>query len=105
VFLTGIGSSYYHLHPDNRTLVWDRLPMILTPVILWLFKSGPDGNLFYWGVIAAYALSKAAEYFDAGLYDLFGAVSGHTLKHSIGAVAPYLFYRALRQKEKIIRAA
>jgi hypothetical protein len=21
------GSSYYHLHPDNETLVWDRLPM------------------------------------------------------------------------------
>jgi hypothetical protein len=22
-----IGSSYYHLHPDNATLFWDRLPM------------------------------------------------------------------------------
>jgi len=47
VFLTGIGASYYHLQPDNRTLVWDRLPMILIPVILWLFKSGLGGNLFY----------------------------------------------------------
>jgi len=104
VFLTGIGASYYHLYPDNRTLVWDRLPMILTPVILWLFKSGLGGNLFYWGMIAAYALAKAAEYFDAGLYELVGAVSGHTLKHLLAAVAPYLFYRALRQREKIIRA-
>lgn len=25
--LTCAGSSYYHLHPDNDTLVWDRLPM------------------------------------------------------------------------------
>jgi hypothetical protein len=25
--LTCVGSSYYHLHPDNDTLVWDRLPM------------------------------------------------------------------------------
>src|SRR5579872_3801981 len=25
--LTFAGSSYYHLHPDNETLVWDRLPM------------------------------------------------------------------------------
>lgn len=29
VALTFIGSSYYHLHPDNARLVWDRLPMTL----------------------------------------------------------------------------
>jgi hypothetical protein len=23
----GVGSTYYHLHPDNARLVWDRLPM------------------------------------------------------------------------------
>lgn len=27
--LTGIGSAYYHLAPDNPRLVWDRLPMTL----------------------------------------------------------------------------
>ena len=27
--LTAIGSSYYHLAPDNARLVWDRLPMTL----------------------------------------------------------------------------
>ncbi len=27
VFLTGFGSAYYHLQPDNQTLLWDRLPM------------------------------------------------------------------------------
>jgi len=27
VFLVGIGSVYYHLTPENQTLVWDRLPM------------------------------------------------------------------------------
>ena len=29
VFLVGIGSSYYHLNPNNATLVWDRLPMTI----------------------------------------------------------------------------
>lgn len=29
IFLTGIGSSFYHLHPDNDSLVWDRLPMTI----------------------------------------------------------------------------
>jgi Ceramidase len=29
IFLTGIGSAYYHYAPDNNTLVFDRLPMVL----------------------------------------------------------------------------
>lgn len=29
IFLTGIGSAYYHYAPDNETLVWDRLPMTI----------------------------------------------------------------------------
>ena len=27
--LTGIGSAYYHLNPNNDTLLWDRLPMTI----------------------------------------------------------------------------
>src|SRR5215813_6215925 len=30
VFLTGIGSSYYHWDPKDDTLFWDRLPMTLS---------------------------------------------------------------------------
>jgi Ceramidase len=30
VFLTGIGSSYYHWDPNDSTLFWDRLPMTLS---------------------------------------------------------------------------
>ncbi len=29
LFLTGLGSGYYHLAPDNQRLMWDRLPMTL----------------------------------------------------------------------------
>lgn len=29
VLLVGLGSSYYHLNPNNSTLVWDRLPMTI----------------------------------------------------------------------------
>ncbi|HTV58129.1 MAG TPA: alkaline phytoceramidase [Verrucomicrobiae bacterium] len=29
VTLTAFGSAYYHWHPDDRTLVWDRLPMAI----------------------------------------------------------------------------
>jgi hypothetical protein len=37
VLLTGFGSSYYHLAPDNDRLVWDRLPMTLA--FMGLFAS------------------------------------------------------------------
>ena len=29
LFLTAFGSAYYHLHPTNATLLWDRLPMTI----------------------------------------------------------------------------
>jgi len=30
IFLTGFGSSYYHLNPNDNTLFWDRLPMTIS---------------------------------------------------------------------------
>lgn len=30
VSMTGVGSGYYHLSPDNDRLVWDRLPMTIS---------------------------------------------------------------------------
>ena len=29
LLLTGLGSGYYHLAPDNQRLIWDRLPMTI----------------------------------------------------------------------------
>lgn len=29
ILLTAFGSVWYHLHPDNNTMVWDRLPMTI----------------------------------------------------------------------------
>ncbi len=29
IFLTGVGSAYFHYAPSNETLVWDRLPMTI----------------------------------------------------------------------------
>jgi hypothetical protein len=29
VLVTGFGSTYFHWHPDNDMLVWDRIPMML----------------------------------------------------------------------------
>jgi len=68
VALTGLGSAYYHLAPDNSRLVWDRLPMataftaILAAIIAerispmaGLWSLGPlvaagIGSVVYWHV-------------------------------------------------------
>lgn len=43
--LTGVGSSYYHLAPDNARLVWDRLPMTLVFMSLVAALIGERINL------------------------------------------------------------
>ena len=57
VFLTGIGSSYYHWNPSDGTLFWDRLPMTLSfAAILALVVeervSPPAGAILLWPALA-----------------------------------------------------
>lgn len=35
IAMVGLGSAYYHLWPDNNTLVWDRLPMTIAFMALF----------------------------------------------------------------------
>ena len=56
--LIGMGSSWYHLQPDNDTLVWDRLPMTLTFMALFSAILGENisvraGRISLWPLLAA----------------------------------------------------
>lgn len=56
VSLVAFGSGYYHLSPDNTTLVWDRLPMTfafmaLFSIIIGEFISSRVGKLALWPLI------------------------------------------------------
>ncbi len=156
VILVCFGSSYYHYNPDNRTLVWDRLPMaisfmalfslilhervlsnsktftlipllligaasvlywdwtetqergdlrfyalvqflpiILIPLILWLYPQRYfRGNYLLWAFVF-YFLAKILEHFDAIIYQSFGQISGHSLKHMSAAIAVLLILHAI----------
>lgn len=50
LILTAIGSSYYHLAPDNARLVWDRLPMtiIFMSYVAALISERIDVRLGLW---------------------------------------------------------
>jgi hypothetical protein len=52
VFFTGIslvafGSGYYHLNPNNNTLIWDRLPMTIAFMALFSLIIGQFSNKRY----------------------------------------------------------
>ncbi len=53
VFLTGFGSAWYHLAPDDARLVWDRLPMTLAFMGLFTVVLIDQFQLGRWIVVAA----------------------------------------------------
>jgi Ceramidase len=57
VFLTGIGSSYYHWDPNDDTLFWDRLPMTLgfAAVLVLVVEERVNarlGAILFWPTLA-----------------------------------------------------
>jgi len=86
-------------HGDLRAYVLVQfLPVLLIPLILWLFESKLNNDRYIWGIIGAYAASKLMELFDAGLYGAFGLISGHSLKHLTAAFGALIFYWALKER-------
>jgi hypothetical protein len=75
-------------------------PVILLPVVLWLF---PDyryvpSRYIAW-VFAWYGLSKVLEHFDARVFELLGyTISGHTLKHLAAAASAFVVLRMLSSR-------
>ena len=57
IFLTGFGSSYFHLNPNDATLFWDRLPMTLcfAAILAVVIEERVDvraGSLMLWPLLA-----------------------------------------------------
>jgi len=62
ILLTGFGSSYYHLAPDDGTLFWDRLPMTIGFMALLAAALGErfgkaTGDLALWPLLTFGAAS------------------------------------------------
>ncbi|MDM3871892.1 hypothetical protein QSV34_11070 [Porticoccus sp. W117] len=74
------------------------LPMMLIPLILWLFPGRYRDVRHYVALVGCYALSKACEHWDDAIYQLLGSVSGHSIKHLAAAAGVFLFLRGLKQR-------
>ncbi|HSZ72510.1 MAG TPA: ceramidase domain-containing protein [Cytophagaceae bacterium] len=93
--LIGIASVYYweytelHGHGDLRAYaIVQFLPMLLIPLILWLFHQThlPSRNII--PIFLCYAIAKSCEYFDEEIFYL-SVISGHTIKHLFASVSTY----------------
>lgn len=72
------------------------LPMIMLPLLL-LGRAGFSKARWYWLAVACYAVAKACEVWDEGLFQLTaGSISGHTLKHLWSGLGAWMIYRSLR---------
>lgn len=72
------------------------LPMLLIPLMLVTAKGRGLHASWLWISLLSYALAKVAEQFDVAIYTAIGLVSGHALKHLLGALAIYFALKALR---------
>ncbi len=84
--LVGLGSGYYHFHPNNNTLIWDRLPMTLTfmalfSIVIAEFVSLNLGKKIFWPVICLGAISV-----------IYWAV---TETYHVGDLRPYIIIQFL----------
>jgi hypothetical protein len=63
------------------------LPLVLIPIILWLFRGDYLNNTMLIAALVLYVLAKGCEHFDRQVLALLGVVSGHTIKHLLSGVA------------------
>jgi hypothetical protein len=68
--------------------------MLLMPLMLITVEGRGLRAPWLAATFGTYALAKVAEHFDAAIYAATGFVSGHSLKHVLGALAVFWALRA-----------
>ncbi len=78
------------------------LPILLIPVILWLFPARYSGIRYLWEMIGCYLVAKGLEFLDAAIWDWTGGwLAGHSLKHCAAAWGIYALVRYLKHRRPV----
>lgn len=72
--------------------------MLLIVFILIFYPKPYPPLKAYLGMLLFYLLAKLCEYFDAGIYQFNGLLSGHTLKHIFAAISTYFIVIIVKAK-------
>jgi len=107
--MTGLGSVAYwgwseaHGIGDLRPYgLMQFIPMLLIPLLLWLYPPRYSGDRNILTVIGLYALALLFDFSDRQVFVLTGGlVSGHTLKHIVAALAAVWIVRSLRWRRAL----
>lgn len=73
-------------------------PVLLAPPLLWWGREGQLARGPLWWMLGFYLLAKVAEVYDRELFALTGLLSGHSLKHLLGAAAGLALLWAARRR-------
>ena len=98
----GIASVAWWAYADDlRFYGWVQFaPLLAIPVILAVYDAPYTHRRYLLYGVAFYVLAKGAEFYDREIFEWTGhALSGHSLKHLLAAVAPVYVYRMLRLRQ------
>lgn len=77
-------------------------PMLLVPLVLWLYPPRYSGDRIILAVIGLYLLALLGDLGDRPIFALTGGlVSGHTIKHVIATLAVYGVVLHLRRRQAL----
>jgi Ca2+/Na+ antiporter len=99
--IIGISSIVYWIYlKDLRPYVLIQfLPISMIPIILFLSKNNLKLKKYFWMILVAYIIAKFLESYDLFIYTTtYKIISGHTLKHFAAAIAPFIFYKFVKEK-------
>jgi hypothetical protein len=75
-------------------------PLLAIPVILAAYDAPYTHRRYLLYGLACYVLAKGAEFYDREIFEWTAyAISGHSLKHLLAALAPVYVYRMLRLRQ------
>ena len=78
------------------------LPVLLIPMMLWLFPARYSGARYLVEMIAWYAVAKVLEFLDAAIWEWTGGwIAGHSLKHCAAAWGIYALVRYLKHRRAL----
>jgi uncharacterized membrane protein YhaH (DUF805 family) len=101
--LVGLASVVYWAHSgDLRPYVWVQgIPLLAIPVVAILFRGGLGGTWYLLAGLVCYVIAKVCELYDQRIFSLTGeAISGHTLKHLLAALACFAVYLMLADRAR-----
>lgn len=76
-------------------------PLLLIPLLLWLYPPRYSGDKDIFAIIGLYLLALLCDFTDHQIAALTGVFSGHTAKHVIAALAMYWVVVHLRRRRTL----